>query len=422
MINIHPENYLVNKDDRINWPLVALIALVPLQNIYLGKIPSFGGGINILNVLMLVAFLVASTYRETTYANPMNKCILILAASYLFSLLIAISVSEWDEQSPFVLKDMFFSYLFFFVTYKSITGIKAMKAVFWATVVPLPYMFKVFYSNLSWMGFSTYQDKLRSNSGTFMMGSNEIAAFYATYTFILFGLVFLESDRKLKWLLFAAIAMNVYSLVYSFSRGGYLAMLAGCLVFCWYGRKMRLLLAVLAVAISLQVVGVDIFPKAVTERFNSSFVENEELDEGAQTRIILWQIAIDKFTGSPLFGVGFGNFRKMNEFKLDSHNYYVKLLAEGGIISFSAFIMFIMAAYKSALQLIKTTDDIFLQKLSMGFLACLSALAVGNLFGDRFTHYPLISYLYVYLAMIVKGLDWSTSAQKQQNINFTSHQ
>ena len=422
MTNILPENYPTNRDSRVNWPLAALIALVPIQNIYLGKIPSLGGGINILNVLMLVAFLVASARRETTYRTPLNRYIVFLGTSYLFSLVIAISVLGWDEKSPFILKDMFFSYLFFFVTYKSITGMKSLKIYLWATIIPLPYMFKVFYSNLSWMGFSSYQDKLRSNSGTFMnLGSNEIAAFYATYTFVILGIVLTESEKKRKWFLLACIAMNAYSLIYSFSRGGYLAILAGCLVYCWYSNKIRQLLAVIVMAIALQIAGVDVFPKAVTERFSSSFVENEEMDEGAQTRLILWQIAIDKFVGSPLVGVGFGNFKKLNEYKLDSHNYYVKLLAEGGVISFSAFIAFLIASYRTTLTLFKTTDDVFMAKLSLGFLACIAALAVGNLFGDRFTHYPLISYFYVYLAMIIKGLDWSVDEQQQPGINLTTY-
>lgn len=402
-----------DENDWINWPLVVLIALVPLQNIYLGKIPSLGGGFNILNVLMLVAFLKASSQKETSYSNPMNKFIIFLAMSYVLSLMVAASVLGWDDKSPFVLKDMFFAYLFFFVTYKSLTGIKSMKAIFWATVIPLPYMFKVFYSNLSWMGFSTYNDKLRSNSGTFMeLGSNEIAAFYATYTFVVLGFALLEEETKRRWFLFACVAMNVYSLLYSFSRGAYLASIVGLVVFCWYNKRARLLFAGVSIVFALLATGVDVFPKAVTERFNSSFVEQEELDESVQIRLILWHVAMDKFQSNPLVGVGFGNFKKMNEYGLDTHNYYVKLLSEGGLISFFAFVFFIIASFKSGMRLLKSSEDLFLQKFAICFLACVTALIVGNYFGDRFTHYPLISYFYVYLAMVMKALEWSNSEQQ----------
>ncbi len=400
----------------VNWPLFVLIALVPLQNIYLGKIPSLGGGFNILNVLMVFAFIAASSRRETIYKNTINKYIVFLALSYILSLLVASSVMGWNEKTPYILKDMFFAYLFFFLTYKSLSGMKAMKAFIWATVIPLPYMFRVFYANLSWMGFSTYKDKLRMNSGTFMeLGSNEIAAFYATYTFVVLGFAFVEKEKKRRWFLFACIAMNIYSLLYGFSRGAYLASMVGLVVFCWYNRRVRMLFAGLSVVFALLVTGVDVFPKAVTERFNSSFVEEEELDESAQTRIILWHLAMDKFQSSPLVGVGFNNFKKMNEYGLDTHNYYVKLLCEGGLICFSAFVVFMLASFRRGLALLRASKDPFFQKLAIAFLSCLAALIVGNFFGDRFTHYPLISYFYVYLAMVVKALDWSKSEQQNNN-------
>lgn len=408
------------KSEWLNWPLLVLIALVPLQNIYLGKIPSLGAGINVLNVLMLIAFLKASSQHETTYANPMNKKFQFLAFSYLLSLVVATSFLGWDGKSPYVLKDIFFAYLFFFVTYKSLTGIKAMKAIFWATVIPLPYMFRVFYANLSWMGFSTYQDKLRMNSGTFMgLGSNEVAAFYAMYTFFVLGFALLEEERKRKWFLFVCVALNMYSLLYAFSRGAYLATMVGLIVFCWYSRKIRLLFAGVAIVFALLVSGVEIFPKSVTERFNSSFVEQENLDESVQIRLILWSLAIDKFQSSPLVGVGFGNFKKMNTYGLDTHNYYVKLLCEGGLVSFFAFLFFITASFKNGFSLLKRSKDRHFKKLAICFLSCTAALIFGNYFGDRFTHYPLISYFYVYLAMVMKALEWTNNEQQTENIGST---
>lgn len=391
------------EDEWLNWPLLILIALIPLQNIYLGKLPTLGAGINALNVLMVFAFIAAASRRDTAYANPMNKYIFFLAMSYLLSLIVASFVLGWDEHKVFILKDMFFAYLFFFVTYKSITGMKSIKAIFWATIIPLPYMFRVFYTNMSWMGFSSYNDKLRFNSGTFLeLGSNEIAAFYATYTFMALAFALVEQEKKRRWFLLACIGMNVYCLLYTFSRGAYLASMVGIVVLCWYFKKMKYLLAGVTIVFALLVVGVDVFPDAVTQRFNSSFAEEEELDDSAQKRKILWSIAMDKFEGNPAVGVGFNNFRRMNEYGLDTHNYYVKLLAEGGLVSFLSFATFLAACFRSGLQLLKKCSDETTLKLAGGFLACVSSLAVGNFFGDRFTHYPLISYLFVYLAIVIK--------------------
>lgn len=409
-----PVSELQDQSQWLNWPLLILIALVPLQNIYLGKIPSFGAGINILNILMVFAFMAASSRSETSYVSPINRYILYLILSYILSLFVSALVMGWDESKLYILKDMFFAYLFFFVTYKSLTGMRAVKAIFLATVIPLPYMFKVFYTNLSWMGFSTYQDKLRLNSGTFMqLGSNEIAAFYASYTFMALAFALVEQGKKLKVFLFLCVAMNLYSLLYTFSRGAYLSLMVGVVVLCWYYRKIPLLLVGVSIIFGLLVLDFDVFPKAVTERFNSTFVEDEQLDDSAQKRKILWGIALEKFQENPLVGVGFNNFKKMNEFGLDTHNYYVKLLAEGGVVCFISFLLFLGACFRRGLALLKNSQDEFSLKLAIGFLACISAIIVGNFFGDRFTHYPLISYLFIYLAIVTKVDANALIVQKQ---------
>ena len=419
------EGHTVSQEsERLNWPLLLLIFLLPLQNIYLGKIPSLGSGFNILNILFIFAFIRALRFRSTVFSNSINKFIVLMMLNYILSLFVATSVRGWNPASPNILKDIFFAYLMFFVTYKSITGLKSFYACIWASVLPLPYMFKVFYTNLSWMGFSTYTDKLRLNSGTFKgLGSNEIAAFYATYTFVLLGFALVQEDKKKKWFLYLCIAFNVYSLVYAFSRGAYLAVLLGLVVFCYFSKNMKKLLAVLTVVLLLFVFGADIFPKAVTERFDSTFAEQEERDESAESRFVLWNIAMDKFQGSPIVGVGFNNFKKMNEYGKDTHNYYVKMLAECGLVGFCALVAFLVAAYRKGLLLLRLSrDNPLYRMLGTGFLACTFAVIVGNMFGDRFTHYPLIAYFFVYLAIVVKAVDWNCDAMQQYENTTTLNQ
>lgn len=407
MASLYDFSYSGSKTDRLNWPLLLLIFLLPLQNIYLGKIPSLGAGLNILNIIMLIAYISAVMRSETRFGNSMNRYILYMIAGYVFSFFVANSFMGWDERSLFMLKDIFFAYLFFFVTYKSIAGVRMLKAVFWSTVLPLPYMFKVFYTNLSWMGFSSYRDKLRFNNGTFMdLGSNEIAAFYASYTFVLLSFIQIETDWKRKCFLLLCVGFNIYSLIYSFSRGAYLASLVGLAVYCWFAKRIKTMLVALIIATLLVVAGVDIFPRAVSERFDSVFVEDAKRDESAQSRIVLWDLAMDNIRKHPVFGIGFNNFHKMNEYGKDTHNYYVKMLTEGGSVGLIIFLSFMIAAYCRGLKLYRNSDDMHTKRFAAGFLACMAAIIVGNLFGDRFTHYPLISYFFVYLAIVVKLLEY----------------
>lgn len=396
----------------MNRVFLFLVFLVPLQNIYLGKIPSLGYGINILNILMLIAYLQATSITETSFRSKFNSKIYIVLFIYVMSFFWAAVYLTYDPTTITLLKDIIFPYLFFFIAYKCSSSIKKMKYIFLATVMPLPYMFKVFYTNLSWMGFSTYQDKLRLNNGTFMeLGSNEIAAFYAMYTFVILAVAFQETNKKLRWLLFAAVAMNAYSLLYAFSRGAYLSSLIALVVFAFLNGKVRLVVCSLLLILLLSTFGAKVIPTAVVERFDSAFVKEEELDESAKSRSVLWDIALDRFVESPILGVGLGNFRKLNSYGKDTHNYYVKILVESGVVGFVGLTVFLVAAFRQGIKLYLIAKDPFLKALSSGFIACMVAMLIGNFFGDRFTYYPLISYFFVYLAMVVKGIEMSKEGE-----------
>lgn len=400
-----------------------LIALIPLQNIYLGKLPSLGGGLNFLNILFLISLVYVLRLPANFENSNTKKYVLLMMLGWLFTYLWGGVRSGFSQETMTAFKDLMLPYLLFFIIYKLSDSVVTMKKIFLATIVPLPYMFKVFYANLSWMGFSSYKDKLRSNSGTFMeLGSNEVAAFYATYTFIILAVAFKESDRRIRLFLYAVACMNIYTIVYGFSRSAYLSSLAAAALLFFLSGKTKQLVLISIVLVILSAAGVKVLPNAVFERFDSAFVETEELDDSVQKRLILWDVAKDKFASSPLVGIGYQNFKKENQFGMDTHNFYLRTLAEGGMAGFLIIVAFMVHALRKGIELFKTATDPFLKALATGFIPCMVAMMIGNYFGDRFTHYPLISYLFVYLAMVAKGVEISrkTTGDVQEN-NTPSH-
>jgi len=397
------------KERGVTWFLLALIFLAPLQNIYLGKIPSLGGGINILNVLMLFSFVSVFSIKETSFRTDLVKLIIFLFVSYVISWVNAGLYLGWyDPESKGVLKDFFFSFLFFFTVYRGCKTVSQLKKVFYATVLPLPYMFKVFYTNLSWMGFSHYSDKLRYNGGTFMMlGSNEINAFYATYTFVIFSVAISIESKPIKYFLYVVSILNVYCIIYGFSRGAYLAFIVGLIVWSFVFSKIRHLFLVIILVLVIITVGGSILPRATVERFEMSFTDEEDRDKSAESRIEFWELAFDYYLQNPILGIGYRNFPKVNPARLDTHNYYVKVMVENGTVGLLALFLFLMACWKKIRELASVAKDPFLKFFAMGMIPCFIAILVGNLFGDRFTHGPLISYFFVYMAVICRGLSIS---------------
>lgn len=396
-----------SKEKGVSWFLLFLIFLIPLQNIYLGKIPSFGGGINILNVLMLFSFFSVFSIQETNFKTDLNKPIFFFLITYVVSWINSSLYMGWyDPESLFHLKNFLFSYLFFFAVYKSCSSIDQLKKVFIATVLPLPYMFKVYYTNLSWMGFSHYKDKLRYNSGTFMsLGSNEINAFYVTYIFIIFMVACSTKNKILKYYLFIMAAINTYCIIFGFSRGAYLSLIVGLFVWAVVSSKIKYFVAVFLLFLVLLTFGVNVLPQATVERFEMSFTDKENRDESAESRIEFWELAFDYYCQNPILGIGYRNFPKVNPTKLDTHNYYIKVMVENGTIGLIAFLLLLKGFWKQSIKLLKQAQDPFLKAFAVGMIPCLAAMMVGNLFGDRFTHYPLISYLFVYMAIVCRGVE-----------------
>ncbi len=405
MINSDHDSHL-SQNTNVSKFFLALIFLIPLQNVHLGKIPSLGPGLNILNILMLLSLISAGLIKETQYKNDYNKILYFMGFSYLLSWIYSgIYIGYYDPKSNESLKNILFAYLFFFLTYKTCFNRRLMKQVFWATVLPLFYMFRVYYTNLSWMGFGHYSDKLRYNGGTFMMlGSNEINAFYATYTFVILSFALFEKNLKLKVILFIGVALNTYCLVYGFSRGAYFSFLVGVLIWAKLSGYLGKLILVLVGIAFVAMVGVKVLPQATTERFEMSFTDEENRDESAESRLEFWSLAFDKYLESPLTGIGYRNFPKVNPAGLDTHNYYVKVMVENGIVGIIAFLCFLKASWRRIFQLYKEAKDPFFRALAVGMMPCFVALLIGNLFGDRFTHYPLITYFYIYMGLVVRAL------------------
>ena len=401
------------ESNKTNWFMLVLIALIPLQNIYLQKVPSLGGGLNLLNLMMVLSFISSLRFKETSFSSEFSIYVNLILFFYIYSIIISI-LNNIDQSSELmlILKNVITPIPIFYIVYKSCTNIEDMKKIFWSMIIPLPYMFYVFKYNLSWMQFSSYNDKLRFNGGTFSaagLGSNEIAAFYVYYTLIILSFAFYEKRRLHKMFLFIAVSLNFFCIIYGLSRGAYLSIILGIAIYAWLVGRLKLVIIAAIIFSILISFDANILPNAVTERFQSTFVSETERDESVQLRIILWDIAVNEFLSNPLTGVGFTSFKNVNEYHMDTHNFYLKVLVETGIIGLGLFSSFLVACFKISFKLYKEATDPFLKALATGFIPCLFALLLSNLFGDRFSHYQLISYFFVYLAMVVRGVEWSST-------------
>jgi probable O-glycosylation ligase (exosortase A-associated) len=112
--------------------------------------------------------------------------------------------------------------------------------------------------------------------------------------------------RWAKWVLLAAALPSTYTVISTYSRAGFLALV--CAVLTWVALSKRPIRAmgVLAVASLLAWLVVPI-PKAYLDRLQTIQTYEEVGEESAMSRIHFWRVAVDMVRSNP-YGVGLRNF------------------------------------------------------------------------------------------------------------------
>lgn len=189
---------------------------------------------------------------------------------------------------------------------------------------------------------------------------------------------------RLHWLVPAVLFL--YALTLTFSRGGFLALVAGMIVL-FYGRFGLRKAAVLAV-VALPLM-------AVLFAGRQSNISTS--DDTGQDRIQLWAHGLAALRGSPVFGIGYGRYAE--EVGLVAHNSFVHAYVELGVGGGCLF--FAMFAYAGRTLLALSgpgiaLDEPTLRRARPFLLAITAGYACGMLTVSR--NYVIPTYL-------VLGLD-----------------
>lgn len=390
---------------RNNWPFYLFVFLLPLQNIQTGYLPQFGGGLNFLNVFFAASLLGAYVCGgRLARREPVNVAVVVYMVYTAVSYLIGSQlVSDSDRIN--VLKDHLIAVGLVFVAQMSVRDWGQVKKVVVASLLPLPYIAKVTWVQHTSVAKWHYGDALRVNGTFALLGANEFAGFCVTMAVVCFALLIaVRMPRLLRGLLALGLGCTVFCILFAYSRTAYVAVALGliCVLLAWHGRwKLMPIFLVLAIALP------SILPESVVERYQSTSVEEGKQDESTRMRMVYWGIAWDSFVAHPATGTGFNTFaRRVNPFHMDTHNLYLRTLAEGGVIGALALLALLLALFFLCIKrLRKAPPGSWQYGIALGMLGAWVALVVGNIFGDRFTYYPMIGYFWIYIGLLLKSRD-----------------
>ena len=237
------------------------------------------------------------------------------------------------------------------------------------------------------------------------LGANHYAAFISYCQSAVLGMSFFEDDKRIKLFYIITFCMCLHPLLYSYSRGAYVAATLVIIFYAFY-KKPMLLVGLLVVAIGWKT----ILPMSVIDRIDRTITESGELEGSAYSRLLLWEQSRGIINRNPVLGSGWESFGlainpddRIHELT-DTHNYYIKVLCDRGVAGLLLLLFLLFKAFLSGYKLYRIGNSQFQKGLGFCFLGSILSLVTTNMFGDRFTYFVLGSYFWLLWGLVDVGI------------------
>jgi len=362
-------------------------------------------GSNLLTIL-IVAVIVGALIQQKRLPRSRMYLTWLLFGLYLYlSLWIGTILSNapaplWLSDVNFVTwKDYMVIPLLFVAAGLVIEDRKAIRNVVIVTAVSLLLIDKSALAESLSHTWTTFDENKR-DPGPLAFGVNQLGAFLAQFSMFFWGFGQFVKRWSFKLACYGLVAITILATLYTFSRGAYLAILVSVAALAILkDRKLLILLA--AFLFTWQV----ILPTAVTQRVNMTEDSNGALEASAQERVDLWQQSRDMFLRSPIIGTGFATFQlgEHADNLKDTHNWYIKVLVETGIIGGIFACLLLFQLFQAGYQLFRKGSEPLFRGLGLGFFLAVSSCAIANFFGDRWTYMEINGLLWVLCAAVIRA-------------------
>lgn len=248
----------------------------------------------------------------------------------------------------------------------------------------------------------THFDESKRDGGPLgFAGANGLAAFLAQFSLFFWGFAQYLKRKKVRLLCYGLVALTTFATMYSFSRAAYIAVVLGALLLAVI--KQRKLIPVIAVFL---LTWQTVVPRAVTERVTMTKSSDGQLEASAQERVSLWTAAENSILSDPIFGTGYASYQldSHTDGLRDTHNWYVKVMVETGIIGMILALAIVQQLWVTGYRLFRQAEDPMYKGLGLGMILCVAAAIVLNCFGDRWTYIEINGLLWVLTAASIRAL------------------
>jgi O-antigen ligase len=248
--------------------------------------------------------------------------------------------------------------------------------------------------------------------------SNDLALHLVTMIPIAFALGIEKKSMIRKLVYFPIVLLMLAAVIITFSRGGFLGLIAMTLVMARKlsrrNKSMALATVVLGVVFFLAVA-----PASYSGRLATIFDSASDLTGSSSQRTQVLKRSILVAIRYPLFGVGIGNFHHKSFQELGTHNAYTQVAAETGIPAMIAYIIFLIHPLRKLRlmerEMYERNETSRFYYLSIGLQASLVGFMVASFFAA--VAYQWYIYYLVGYAIAVRRIYY---LEQQQKLNPTS--
>jgi O-antigen ligase len=220
-------------------------------------------------------------------------------------------------------------------------------------------------------------ESVRTRVFSIVGSPNVLGSFLVLVIPITVSQVLSAKSRLLKYFYALCLAPMVLSLLFTYSRGAWLAM-AGALAIYGLLYNWRIILALAAGGYA----AIEFIP-GIASRIGYMLSPAYLLSSARAGRVARWNMALDKLQNHPLFGEGFGRFGGAVAARhIPSSNYvdnfYLKTAAESGILGIAAFLWLLISGIRCALNSYRRLTDTYLKGLAVGLISGLLGVLLHN--------------------------------------------
>jgi putative inorganic carbon (hco3(-)) transporter len=187
------------------------------------------------------------------------------------------------------------------------------------------------------------------------------------------------------------------ALLATYTRSAWIAAAVGILVVtAFVSRKLTVAVLVIGAVIALSV-------PDISARFSD--LDDTVTQSGAAGNSLVWRVEYWRqaleLNDDPLLGSGLTAVRVEGSEAKEPHNDFIRVYVETGLLGLAAYLWFLWAAAKVALDGIRRTRDGFLRGVAIGFAGIITTYVVLSLVSNVITQLALLWYVGAFAAAAV---------------------